>query len=134
MPEFSKRSLAQLETCHEHLRLIAEDAIKLFPFIVIEGHRTKERQNQLFREKKTKARFPNSKHNLFPSHAMDLAPVVNGKIDWGNIPAFEEMGNKILTVANFYGIELYWGKWIKDLVDYPHFELLIEKIDDEELS
>lgn len=127
MPEFSKRSLAQLETCREELQIIAEDSIKLIPFIVIEGYRNEKRQNQLFKEGKTRAKWGKSPHNTYPSLAMDLAPVINGKIDWNNLAAFHKLAETVLKVADFYQIDLMWGGAWKDFVDMPHYELLLPK-------
>jgi len=57
-----------------------------------------------------------SKHNYFPSQAIDFAVVVHGKISWD--PAeYEEFG----ALCEAEGLE-WGGRWIA-LKDYPHIEL-----------
>ena len=48
------------------------------PFMVVEGLRTKQRQRQLFKERKSKTL--NSKHLI--GRAVDIAPLVNGQVSW----------------------------------------------------
>lgn len=54
--KLGKRSLANLATCHEDLRLIVNEAIKVsqVDFTIIEGARSKERQQHLFNTGKSK--------------------------------------------------------------------------------
>ena len=74
MPSFSKTSLKRLETCHTHLQLIANEAIKYTDFSIVTGERTKEEQDDLFYRGFSKVKYPNSKHNTSPSLAVDIAP------------------------------------------------------------
>ena len=78
MPSFSQRSLTELETCHDELQLVAREAIEITDFSVIHGHRTQRQQNELFDKGYSKLRWPDSKHNLTPSHAVDVIPYVAG--------------------------------------------------------
>lgn len=77
MPSFSARSKKALETCHPDLQLIANEAIQVYDFTVIFGHRTEEQQNKLY-PKFTKVKWPDSKHNKDPSEAIDVVPYVKG--------------------------------------------------------
>ena len=81
--KLSTISQTRLNTCHPDIRLIISEAIKVsqVDFGVAEGHRSVERQQQLFKEKKSqKDGIRNlSKHNENPSMAVDIYGWVNGK-------------------------------------------------------
>lgn len=132
MARFSKASIAQLSTCDHRLQLIANEAIKHFDFVVVEGHRGKEAQEEAFRKGNTKLHYPHGNHNATPSRAMDLAPY---PIDWkeGELPhlRFAFMMGVIWTVAQQFGIKVRFGMdWNRNLdprdesfIDLPHVEL-----------
>ena len=132
MPKFSKASIAQLSTCDRRLQAIANEAIKHFDFVVVEGHRGKETQEKAFREGATQLHYPHGNHNATPSRAMDLAPY---PIDWkeGEKPhlRFAFMMGVIWTVAQQFGIKVRFGMdWNRNLdprdesfIDLPHVEL-----------
>ena len=75
MPAFGASSKKKLETCHEDIIEICNEAIQLVDFSIITGHRTKEEQNALY-PKYTKLKWPNGNHNSFPSRAVDVAPYI----------------------------------------------------------
>ena len=50
MPKFGSRSKRNLVTCHEDLQDLFNEVIKYVDCSVIEGHRSKERQNKLYEE------------------------------------------------------------------------------------
>jgi peptidoglycan L-alanyl-D-glutamate endopeptidase CwlK len=74
MPSFSNVSRTRLEQCHPHLQLILNEAISYVDFSVVTGYRDKETQNSLYTQGFSKVIYPNSKHNKFPSKAVDVAP------------------------------------------------------------
>lgn len=129
---FGKKSLAKLQTCHHDLQLIANTAIKFRDFSVIEGHRTKEKQDQYFLEGKSKLKWPDSKHNLNPSQAFDIIPYPFSQEDWENRELFITFAHYIIGVSHGLGIDLRWGgDWDRDwdltdnrFNDWPHFELV----------
>lgn len=128
MYKFSKRSLERLESCHVDLQDICKELIKHMDITVLEGYRSKEKQNKAFSEGKSKLQFPNSKHNKTPSMAVDIAPY---PIDWDDRERFAYMGGLAKGIAAAKGIKLRWGAdWnsdgnIKDhsFQDMPHIEL-----------
>ena len=81
MPKFSKKSKAKLNTCDKRLIELFNKVVKKFDCTIIEGHRSKDRQNKLFDEGKSKLQYPNGKHNATPSMAVDVAPY---PIDWND--------------------------------------------------
>jgi peptidoglycan L-alanyl-D-glutamate endopeptidase CwlK len=87
MPKFSQSSKEKLETCDVRLQIVLNKAIELVDFTVIEGRRSKERQDRLFIEGKTKVKWPDSYHNTLDpeglAKAVDIAPWYPEKgIDW----------------------------------------------------
>jgi peptidoglycan LD-endopeptidase CwlK len=72
MPKFSVQSKLKLQKLHPDLQRICIRLIEKYDFVVIETHRSQERQQQLLKEGKTKTL--NSKHLFFPSKAVDIAP------------------------------------------------------------
>lgn len=73
---FGKRSQSKLNTCHEDLIKIMTLAISRsdIDFGISEGHRSLDRQYQLFLEGKSKidGLDKKGKHNLTPSEAVDI--------------------------------------------------------------
>ena len=76
----SRRSMKNLEGVHEDLVKVVQRALEIteVDFTVIEGVRSHEKQAQLLRTGAT--RTMNSRH--LTGHAVDLAALVNGKINW----------------------------------------------------
>ena len=120
----SKTSRQKLNTCHSDLIKLIETVAETEKCAVICGFRGRHEQEKAYYEGKSKAKFGQSKHNLKPSHAVDVVPV---PLNWKDIPAFEKLGEKIMAKADELGIKIKWGKNFKGLVDYPHFELASDK-------
>jgi len=78
MPYFSKRSQERLATCDSHLQALFNEIIRKRDCTILEGHRGKKRQNELFAEGKSKLEYPKGKHNKNPSEAVDVAPYFPG--------------------------------------------------------
>lgn len=103
------------------LQEVMNEAIKHFDFSIIDGHRDMEAQNKYFNDGVSQVRWPNSKHNSFPSRAVDIVPYPGG-FDNPN-STFDRMATYVLQAANDLGVRLDWGGHWKNLQDYPHFEL-----------
>ncbi len=129
MPSFGTSSREKLDTCDDKLQTICELVIEEYDFTVLEGHRSGERQNELFRQGKSKLKAGQSKHNSLPSKAVDLAPY---PIAWENTERFYLLAGMMFQAAYDMGIKIRWGgDWDKDWVhsdqsfmDLPHFELV----------
>jgi len=74
MPHFGKTSRKRLATCHEDLQLVFNEVIKHFDCTIVCGHRGEADQNDAFERGNSKLRFPQSKHNQWPSLAVDAVP------------------------------------------------------------
>ena len=128
MPRFGKRSIGRLQTCDQKLQELFYEVVKHFDCSIIEGHRGEERQNKAFADGKSKVKYPNGKHNKFPSVAVDVAPY---PIDWSDRDRFHYFGGFVLGVAKQMGMNIRWGgDWNQDthtkdnkFDDLVHFEI-----------
>jgi len=125
----SASSLGKLKSCHPDLRRIADKLAARLEFIVVCGHRSEADQAAAVKNKTSKLHWPQSKHNMFPSRAFDLA---RHPLDWTDIDGFKSLGAEVKKVADELGIKVRWGgDWDMDgdtsdqrFNDYPHFELV----------
>lgn len=126
--KFSKRSQEKLETCDSRIQEIMNEAIKIIDFTVLEGHRSKDLQNLYYEQGKSKLKYPQSRHNSYPSMAIDIAPY---PIDWNDRERFVYIAGIIKGIGMAMGYKIRWGgDWnmnnnLKDqtFFDLPHFEI-----------
>lgn len=118
--KLGKRSLSNLEGVHPDLVKVVNRAIELtqVDFTVIEGLRTKERQAQLLKEKKTTT--SNSRH--LTGHAVDLAAWVDGTVSW-NWDHYYIIEKAMKQAASELKIPIEWGGEWKSFPDAPHWQL-----------
>ena len=117
---FSLASLAALGTCHPELQRLAYAVADHVDCTVLCGHRDEATQERLYREGKSRLRWPRSRHNAMPSRAIDLVPY---PINWQDLDRMRWFGGFVQGVAVGLGIEIVWGGNWHGLVDMPHFEL-----------
>ena len=115
-PVLDRQSADRLLTCDPKLQELVYRVLQGYPLKVLEGHRDKDRQNRLFKEKKTQVKWPESKHNRDPSYAVDMAPapVDFGDKKWGKNKAktlarFYHFAGYVKRVADEMGIKVRWG-------------------------
>lgn len=136
----SARSRARLEGVHPDLQRVVYEAIQVtrVDFTVIEGLRTLERQREMVASGVSWTMA--SRH--LTGHAVDVAPVVGGKLRW-DWPLFFPIAEAFRRVSLSTGIPVRWGgSWsiltdlparlsIRDLhpriPDGPHFELPVRQ-------
>lgn len=132
--QWGARSLSRLHTCHPLLitlmqRVIARPDLPL-DLSVLCGHRTREEQDAAVARGASRLRWPKSKHNRQPSHAVDVAPYVGGAVSWA-WPHYHAVAPVIraewaamqaegLVPA---GVGLVWGGDWASFPDGPHWEL-----------
>jgi len=129
MASFGASSRKKLDSCHDNIVAVCELVIETYDFTVLEGYRSDERQNELFRQGKSKLKAGQSKHNNNPSLAVDIAPY---KIDWDNTERFYLLAGMMFQASYDMGIKLRWGgDWDGDwehndqsFMDLVHFELV----------
>lgn len=124
--KLGKKSLSNLKGVHPDLVKVVKRAIELTEcdFTVIEGLRTKQRQAQLLKEKKTTTM--NSRH--LTGHAVDLAAwVIPGGSDKGTVSwdwkYYEQIADAMKKAALELKIPIEWGGDWKSFIDGPHFQL-----------
>lgn len=133
MPNFSQRSLSKLNTCDPRLVEIFSEVVKHIDCTVLEGIRSKETQDELFRQGKSKLQWPNSKHNVTNDKALSKAvDVVPYPIDWNDWNRFYHFVGFVQAIAVSKGYKLRSGlDWDQDFNfndqsfnDAPHFEIV----------
>lgn len=127
-------SLKKLSTCHPDLQLLLKTVDERYKIQVICGERNREDQNQAVKDGKSKAPYPNSKHNLnaakrrFKSHAADIVPDPDGNaatLDWNDTDEFRTMLLVVEQVADELNIKIRLGRDFKSQkADLPHIELV----------
>lgn len=138
----SKASAEKLMTCDMRLQKLVNAVVHRYqiPVTVIVGHRTKEEQALAVKAGKSELPWPKSRHNSFPSKAVDLAPMRwdakkrKWEIDWNDHGTFGVLAGLMLATAKELGYAIKWGAdWDGDfdlrehtLRDGPHFELVEE--------
>lgn len=116
---FGQKSIGNLNALTYNLQKVARKTLELelMDFAIICSFRSEAEQNKLFSEGKSKVKWPDGKHNKYPSEAMDLVPYVAGKISWNKFHCCVLAGI-ILAVAKIEDISLRWGgNW--DMDDEP---------------
>jgi peptidoglycan L-alanyl-D-glutamate endopeptidase CwlK len=116
----NKKSLDRLSGVHPDLVAVVKLAIELsdIDFQVIEGVRSKARQEQLF--KAGASQTLNSRH--LTGHAVDLAALVNDSIRW-DWPLYFKIADAMKKAATQLKIKIVWGGDWRTFKDGPHFEL-----------
>ena len=127
------RSKERLATCDKRLQDVFNEVIQHVDCSILEGHRSKERQNKLYDEKRTKVKYPNGRHNSNPSKAVDVTPY---PVDWEDRERQTLFAGFVIGIARSMGIKIRWGgnwdmyeekgRWeVKDnrVDDFPHFEI-----------
>ena len=135
MPKFSISSSSKLATSERDLQTIMNAAIKIVDFSIFSGHRTVEEQQALYAQgRTTKGNIityadgveNKSKHNYYPSKAIDIVPYPSG---WKDEERFSYVAGVIMTIAHqllqegLVEKQLTWGGNFKKFKDRPHFQI-----------
>lgn len=135
MNTLNKSSIEKLSTVNMRLQVIVTAAAsalsdsKIF-FIVTQGLRTKEQQAELYAQGRTKpgkiVTWTLSSNHL-SGLAVDLAPMIDGKLNWdedGKLGAWPIIATAMKNAAIDRGEIITWGgDWEGKKRDRPHFEL-----------
>lgn len=134
MPRFGSNSRRNLATVSKDLQRLFNEVIKYYDCSIICGHRGEEDQNRAFSEGRSKLRYPYSKHNKYPSDAVDVVPWFRSppNIRWGDKAKFYHFAGYVQGVADQMGIDVkFGGNWDMDdelhdqvFYDLSHFELV----------
>ena len=137
---FGNSSARNLVSTHFKLNQLARKVLNygVMDFSVIEGHRSIERQNLLYRtgDSQIDGITRKGKHNYLPSLAIDILPFpaqVNGVDSWEDKQRFHVLAGLFYAAAKELGIGIRWGgDWDGDgnnadsnFNDLAHFELAV---------
>lgn len=117
---FGKRSKQRMKGLHPDIVEVMNLAISRSPidFTVLEGLRSKERQQELVRKGASKTM--NSRH--LTGHAIDVAPLLNGQVSW-DWPLYHQLAPVIKEAAEELDVDLEWGGDWTSFKDGPHWQL-----------
>lgn len=121
--KWGKASKDRLATCDKRLQDLADMMLSRSPFdlTITCGYRTEQEQNEAFEKGKSRAKFGQSKHNTFPSKAIDICPY---PIVWDSTDQrWQEMALNAMWCAGRLGMDLVWGGTFKSIKDLPHFQI-----------
>ncbi len=140
MPKFGATSCKRLNSCHVDLQKIFNEVIKTTDCSIFCGYRTQREQNKAFINGLSQVEYPNSKHNLSPSMAVDAGPYFCElkNTDWEDVKAFAVFAGYVMRIveelfqAGKITHRIRWGgDWDGDgrtsdetFIDLPHFELV----------
>ena len=109
------------------------EVIKHVDCSISEGHRSKERQNKLYDEKRSKLKYPRGRHNSNPSKAVDATPY---PVDYEDRERQTLFAGFVIGIGRSMGHNIRWGgnwdmyeengRWeVEDnnFDDMPHFEI-----------
>ena len=125
-----ERSQAALDTAHWELQDLFNEAKKHRNISILEGERSNDKQQELLDEGKTTLGPGESKHNRYPSDAVDAIPYPTTKEDWEDREYWVEWTSWIKGLAAGMGIDIISGyDWDHDFdlddqkfYDGPHIE------------
>lgn len=123
--KWGKKSKDLLSTCDKRLQDMANMMLSRseFDLTITDGYRDETAQNWAYVNGKSKAKFGQSKHNVFPSKAIDICPYPIPK-DWDpNDRKWQEMALNAMWCAGKLNIPIKWGGTFKTIRDFPHFEI-----------
>jgi len=123
-----------MEQLDPELKALADLVLEITPFDVAltEGHRGEAKQMAAFLDEKSKLKWPDSKHNSYPSLAMHLDPF---PIRYEKYLKYYLLAGVVHVAAKDLGVEIRWGgDWDSDFDmtdqqfnDLAHYELRGER-------
>lgn len=128
MYSFGSISSLMLDTTDERLQALCNEVIKHFDFSVIEGTRSLQRQQELFKEGRSQIDgvIKKGKHNHNPSLAIDVLPYKKGHNTFDGSDESELMFWRMLwhfkRASIKLGIPIRFGAFWS-FKDFPHIEL-----------
>jgi peptidoglycan L-alanyl-D-glutamate endopeptidase CwlK len=114
------RSLKRLAGVHPDLIKVINRAAEIttVPFVVTEGLRSVQRQQQLVAAGASKT----MKSRHLDGHAVDLACTVNGKVRW-DWPLYDNLAHIVKQASQDVGVPIEWGGDWTSFKDGPHYQL-----------
>lgn len=138
MYAWSNRSHEKLITCEKDIQRLFNEVLKYTDCTVVCGHRNEQKQNEYYYStpQRSKLKYPNSKHNKYPSQAIDIVPFINGELSWVRDDIIRFAGIVLIIARQLYDAgemshKIRWGGTWSTKFDAPfarffdgaHFEL-----------
>lgn len=112
MYKFGKKSKQRLKGVDTRLVNVLNELIKIMDVTIIEGVRSKEKQQEYFKDGKSKIDGVTKKGMHQLGKAVDLAPY---PVDWKNTKRFYYMGGMLRGISKQLNIKVRWGgDWDSD--------------------
>lgn len=121
--KWGKTSLERLGSCDTRLQQLCNELLEQcgFDLTITCGYRGKEEQDEAYRTGKSKAKFGQSKHNTYPSKAVDICPY---PVDWDTKDyRWWKMIATAQEIARKNGFKIRSGAFFTGLCDCPHLEI-----------
>ena len=123
MALLGKKSLENIKEIDPRLTLIIGYVLSegKVDFTVIEGFRSAERQQMLFKEGKSQLDGIHKKSYHQSGRAFDFIPYpFKG---WNDIESFKKVGEELKKAASKFGFNCQYGGDWHNFKDYPHFQI-----------
>ena len=105
---WSNKSLRVRITLDPRLKVMVDELLTYMDVSLTSGYRNKREQNALYPEK-TQVQYPDSKHNQYPSLAVDIQPYPYPKTENDLRAALGYMAGVCMLIAQRNGFSLRWG-------------------------
>lgn len=115
---WGKKSREVLATLTPDLIYLMNKLADIRNVSLISGFREEQEQNEYYR-RGTGVRWPFSKHNVYPSQAVDVVP---WPTQYDSIEELDMMLGSIQALSHVLKITVRLGKYFSNLKDYAHIE------------
>lgn len=110
MRVWGKKSKEVLDELDPRLARIMERVLnEVADISLTEGHRDENRQNYLFDQGFSKVRYPDGKHNVMPSKAVDFQPYPYPRDERILFASLAYIAGAAIQIAKQEGVKLRWG-------------------------
>ena len=110
MRTWSKGSAQRLSTCNDDVRwLMCTVRDEVADISILTGHRGQAEQDQKFAEGKSQVKWPNGKHNTYPSNAVDFQPYPVPEKKEKLWAALAYIAGRAIEIGKRRGLRVRWG-------------------------
>lgn len=106
---WSNKSLQVRATLDPRLQVMVDELLKYMDVSLVQGHRGEAEQNDYFDRGVSQVRWPNGKHNSYPSLAVDMQPYPYPTNENDLRAALGYMAGLCWLIAERNGFSLRWG-------------------------
>ena len=109
MNNWGRKSLKLRAELDPRLQIILDELLMWVDISLVCGYRGEEEQNDYFDRGVSKVRFPDGKHNVKPSRAVDLQPHPYPNNENDLRAALGYIAGLAMMIADRHGWQLRWG-------------------------